>query len=629
MEVLACRRHHSLVPLLASLLALLFGASVGQAQTATITGRVTDAETGAPLSGTRIEARSGVAVAARAMSDDNGAFRLTALAPGAYTVAAARVGYQMRLVEAVQIGADAAVTVDIALTAIALRLAPTVVTASRQEEKALDAPASVSVVPTQAIEERPALTANDHVRGLPGVDVATTGIMQGTVVSRGFSNVFSGALLTLSDYRYAFVPSLRVNTPFLVPAVNEDISRIELVLGPGSALYGPNAASGVMHIITRSPFESRGTTVSLGGGERSIVRAALRHAGVAGERFGYKVSGQFMRGKDWEHTDPAEPAGARDFDVERWSGEARVDFRPSDNTDVIFAFGTTHAGSAIEMTGIGAAQAKDWRYDYYQARLRHGRLFGQVFLNMSDAGETFLLRTGQPIVDLSRMLVGQVQHGVSVGERQHFIYGIDAQRTDPRTEGTINGRNEDIDEISELGGYLHSETNLSPHFDFFAALRADTHSELDDPVLSPRVGIVFKPRESQNLRLTYNRAFSTPTTNNLFLDIVGGRLTPLPIDVRTVGVPSGGFQFRRDCGGAVGLCMRSNFAPDPSAFLPTDATLLWPAVVALLKQQGTDISMIPPPTGADVSTVLRALDPTTRLFNDVSATDVRDIDELR
>src|SRR5690606_2545908 len=133
-------------------------------------------------------------------------------------------------------------------------------------------------------------------------------------VTRGFNNVFSGSMLTLTDNRYAFVPSLRVNTSFLVPTANEDIGRIELLLGPASALYGPNSANGVMHVITKTPFESQGTTLSLGGGmraeseglpasveeefgDKTFTRGALRHAGTVGDRFGYKLSGQLMQGQ--------------------------------------------------------------------------------------------------------------------------------------------------------------------------------------------------------------------------------------------------------------------------------------------------------------------------------------------
>src|SRR5207237_10674738 len=144
-------------------------------------------------------------------------------------------------------------TANVSMTEIAAKLNQVVTTASRAPEKILDAPASISVVETREIEERPSVTAVDHLKGVPGLSINTGGIAQSNVVARGFNNAFSGAMLMLQDYRFAAVPSLRVNVPFLFSGTNEDIERIEVLLGPASALYGPNSANGVLHVITKSP----------------------------------------------------------------------------------------------------------------------------------------------------------------------------------------------------------------------------------------------------------------------------------------------------------------------------------------------------------------------------------------
>ena len=626
---------------------LLCAAPPVLAQGGAITGRLTESETGAAVASARVEAiADNGQVVGTALSDEQGAYRIANLPAGTYAVRITRLGFQPRRIASVSVTADAPAELSLALVSVATQLNPSVVTASRRTEKALEAPAAVSVVPTEEVEERPAITTTEHIRAVPGVDIAQSGLVQANVVARGFNNAFSGAMLTLTDNRYASVPSLRVNIPYLMATTNEDIERIEVVLGPGAALYGPNSANGVLHIITKSPFASRGTTVSAFGGNQSVGGASLRHASAIGERFAFKVSGQYMQGEDWEFIDPVEAAnrqaaigaganpntlliGRRDFDVERWNGELRGDFRPTDDSEVIFSYGITNAGSAIELTGAGTGQVKDWTYSYYQLRGRAGRLFGQVFLNTSDAGDTYLLRTGQPIVDKSTLLVGQLQHGLDLGTRQSFTYGIDYQETKPKTEGTINGRNEGDDDITEIGGYIQSETSLSPMFDFIAALRVDDHNRLEDVVWSPRAAIVFKPSDSQNWRLTYNRAFSTPTTNNLFLDLLAGSLRPLaPYDVRALGVPEGGFQFNRDCLGT--LCMRSPFVPPQVGQLPSNVTGYWPIIQGVLAQAGVpNANLLPAPTPQQVGTILRVLNPTTGQFSVVQPEDVRDIGDIQ
>lgn len=611
------------------------------AQTGTIAGRVTDPDGGRPIVGVAVRALTATgSTAAAAMTNEAGQYRISVL-PGTYTVSARRVGYGAVEQRDITVSDGATAEVDLAMTAVAFELDVNVVTAGRVEQKATEADAHTEVVTAKVVEERPTLTPVEQLRSVPGVDYAGTGIQGGNVVVRGFNNVFSGAMLTISDYRYATVPSLRVNTPYLIPTPNEDVGQIEVVLGPGAALYGPNAANGVMHIISRSPFESQGTTVSLGGGSRSVLRGAVRHAGVVGERFGYKVTGQILRGDDWEYTDPAETL-PRNFEVKRWSGEARMDFHLTPSSDFVLTAGRSFAGSALEMTGIGTAQAKDWSYDFIQGRWRWNRLFAQAFINTSNTKDTYLLRTGQKVVDKSRVLVGQVQHGLDIGTRQGFIYGVDYQLTNPRTDGTINGRNENIDDITEVGGYVQSETDLTETLRFVVAGRVDTHSELEDPVFSPRAALSFTPIEGQTFRATYNRAFNTPTTNNLFLDLVAGRIPRTGAftlhEIRTLGVTESGFQFRRDCAtGAGSLCMRQSpflaqlGAADPTAVLAAEATRTWRGVIELLILQGQPASLrlIPQPGPAQVQSVLAVLNPTTGGFAPVTPSQVRDVDPLR
>ena len=641
------------------LLAVVVTATIAQAQTGYITGSVTDAATGTGIGGATVVARNAAGlVVGGATSSGDGGYRISNVPAGTYTIEVRAIGYKAAGQQTVAVVGGAPTMLSFDLEPSAVRLNPVQITAAGIEQKATEAPASISVVPRELVNERPSVTVVDHIRGLPGVDVISGGILQSNVVARGFNNIFSGTLLTLTDHRFAFVPSLRVNVPYLNPTTNEDIERIEVVLGPGSALYGPNAASGVMHIISRSPFDSRGTTITLDAGNQSVLRTALRHAGASSDRFAYKLSFEYFKGEDWPSRDEFElslsPPVQRDFDLEKFGGEVRLDFRPTEKTEIIGTYGRAQAASAIEPTGLGAAQVKDWVFNTYQLRASNGRAFAQVFLNTSDAGDTFLLRNrNRPdrgvIVDKSTQLVAQAQHGWAFGARQDFIYGIDYQVTNPKTEGTINGRNEEDDNVTEVGGYLHSQTQLLPTLNLVAAVRLDKHSRLDDPVWSPRAGLVWQPTENQGFRATYNRAFSTPSTNNLFLDLAVASI-PIPLTpgytVRTLGTPRSGFQFNRSCTGGIqsGLCMRSPFITvgGTQPFVPANAggvyqSVALPVAIAgglqaqLAAQIGAAnaqavidrLNTAPAPTA--VGTDLRTLNPTTGRFDRVSPTSVVDL----
>ncbi len=587
------------------LYALVLWAGVAFAEKGTLSGVVMGSE-GEAIPGANVVLVSDLLPGGKigTATDEDGRFRLEGLPAGEYQLSVTHIGYRALMREGVGIVAGEQ-ELTLTLETGIIFLDQNVVSASRRQEKVLEAPASVAIVEAEEIRNRPALSVAEHIRDLPAVDFSQTGLAQSNVVVRGFNNVFSGALLTLTDNRIARVPSLRLNAYNFIPVTNDDIERIEVVLGPGSALYGPNSANGVMHIITRSPFTSAGTNVNVGLGERSVRKVGMRHAGAASDRLGYKVSAQYYTGMDWEYEDPVEVQARaanpdippRSFDIERQSAEARLDYKASDDLTAILSAGY-NKGDQIELTGLGAGQAQDWAYNYVQLRLLYKNWFAQVFQNGSDAGETFTLRDGNPIVDKSKLTAFQIQHSAVLGVRQRFTYGADVLLTRPDTEGTITGGNEDYDQTNEFGAYVQSETALSEMLDLVVALRYDDHNRIPEGEISPRAGLVFKPKETQILRLTYNHAFSTPSSSNLYLDIrssqdpfgIGAAFAPVlgfapAIDIRAQGTyredMGGGWTFARSGNGRPKF--RSSFAPaagmDPADYIdlgdPVFTNVMW------------------------------------------------------
>ncbi|MCE2397420.1 MAG: TonB-dependent receptor [Gemmatimonadetes bacterium] len=586
-------------------LAVALSVQAAAAQQGRIEGRVHDASDVAAIVEAEVQI---VGQGDPILTDVEGRFSVE-VAPGTHTVVVSRAGYGTVRRDGVQVAANGTVELTIELSTRAHVLNPVVVTASRRQEKALEAPASISIVSSAAVDRTAAVTIADHVVALPGVDRAQTGLTSGTVVTRGFNNVFSGALLTIIDNRYARVPSLRFNAYSMFPTTDLDIDRVEVSLGPGAALYGPNAASGVMHLITTSPLDRQGSSASVAGGERSLMHAQFRTAHLLSEGVGFKLSGQYQSGNDWPagaDEQKKEKGGPRDSVTARYSVDARVDVRVGDDGALVLSGGRSFIDSGVEMTGIGAYQLNNWTFNYLQARFSAGRFFAQFFNNMSNSGArtdesktgTFNLRTGDPVFDRSYTWAAQFQYGIDLGSWQSFTYGVDWQRDVPRSEGTIYGDDDTNSlKIEEVGAYLHSETALGDMVDLVAAVRVDDHNRLEDLNVSPRAALVLTPSENQNLRVTYNRAFGTPATNNLFLDINYGNLPP-PVDffsVRALGVPATGFTFEEECaGGFMSRCMYTPLERLKGQRLPADAPSLWEDVMDLLEQLDPGLASIVP-----------------------------------
>ncbi|HSJ10941.1 MAG TPA: carboxypeptidase regulatory-like domain-containing protein, partial [Longimicrobiales bacterium] len=214
-------------------MAAWFVAAPAWAQNGTITGVVRDADSGRGVATAKVDALTADGRSAGStLSNADGRYRLNVPA-GAYQVSVEMVGYAALRMPNVNVGAGASVVVDVELRTSAFVLNPVIVSASRRQERATDAPARVEVVTEAQIRARPAVSAVDHLRGVPGVDVITQGVQGTNVTTRGFNNIFSGSLHMLTDHRLAGVPSLRVNIPYFVPTTNEDLERMEVVLGPG------------------------------------------------------------------------------------------------------------------------------------------------------------------------------------------------------------------------------------------------------------------------------------------------------------------------------------------------------------------------------------------------------------
>jgi iron complex outermembrane receptor protein len=357
---------------------------------------------------------------------------------------------------------------------------------------------------------------------------------------------------------------------------------------------------------------------------------------------GIKLSGEYMQGVDFRYTDLAEPAtfpaaappgrantaNARVFDVGRYTGEGRIDIRPrgaNGDLEFITTYGFTNVNNGMELTGAnGTAQIKGWTYQNIQQRVRWGRLFAQAFLNTSNAGNdagtstggTFLLRSGQPIVDKSQVLSAQVQHGFTAGKFD-ATYGADYIATRPNTGGTINGRNEGNADVTEIGGYVQGKYKLTPTVELLGALRVDNHSQLEGAFFSPRAALLWKPTANETWRLTYNRAFNTPANFSFFLDLINARnitgqaaLGRPDYDLRALG-NANGWAFNRSCGATAAFgafCMRSPYLPSAGATGASAASAFGALVTA--QAGGVATSLVPGVQTGLTQALTQALTPT-------------------
>jgi len=156
-----------------------------------------------------------------------------------------------------------------------------VTSVSRRPEALADAAAAIFVISADDIRRSGATSLPEVLRLAPNLSVQRVNAVDYAISARGFNGYeTSNKLLVLIDGRSIYST---LNSGVLWDAHDvmlQDIERIEVISGPGGALYGSNAMNGVINIITRSAHDSRGTLLSVGAGDDDAL--ALRHGGDFG-----------------------------------------------------------------------------------------------------------------------------------------------------------------------------------------------------------------------------------------------------------------------------------------------------------------------------------------------------------
>ena len=202
-----------------------------------------------------------------------------------------------------------------------------VTSVARREETLSRSPAAICVITQEDIRRSGARNIPDALRLAPGLDVAQVDAHTWAVSARGFNDVFANKLLVLIDGRSVYTPLFSGVFWEMQDVLIEDISRIEVIRGPGAALWGANAVNGVINITTKRAAETQGGLVTAGGGNEERAFTSFRFGGTLNADLHYRVFGK------WFARDESEKIGGGAAN-DAWSmGHIgfRVDWTPGEN----------------------------------------------------------------------------------------------------------------------------------------------------------------------------------------------------------------------------------------------------------------------------------------------------------
>jgi len=376
-----------------------------------------------------------------------------------------------------------------------------VFSAAKHQQKAGFSPAAVIVITRKDIEESGAVTLAELLRRYPPIHVYLFDPLYPTAEIRG-----TYRLLMMLDGREVNLELFEAPFYSLLPVGLCEIERIEIVLGPNSALYGANAVTAVVNVTTRPPPSDLSADVYLAAGEHeSTVLEALVGGGTG--PLAFKLSAGIDRAASWMDRDLLSK------DVKRASATLRLTLpggQATINGGVVIGAGRFYAlmGYVSSDEFIMAHTRADFELGGFKARAYwYGlRSVLDVDLGMVHPDMGLTLGTVPPLDIAGDTTHVEAQYDLELFENNLLIAGTDFRLTNYRCQQLVDP------EIWEyrLGLFIHDEHRFGDSLVVTLGARFDYNSKTK-PAVSPRAAVVYNPAGDHFLRLSGGTAFRKPS----------------------------------------------------------------------------------------------------------------------
>lgn len=502
---------------------------------ANIIGHVVDATTGEHLSHYNIVLKG---TRTFTVTDASGHYALRHLSPGEYTVEASSVGFITKT-RNVTLAAGHTLEVNFEVEPDAFMLDQVVVTGSKSELKRRNSPVLVSVVNDRVFGLVNACSLADGLSFQPGVRV------ENNCQNCGFTQVRINGLdghysQILMNSRPVFSALTGVYGLEQIPA--NIIDRVEVMRGGGSALFGASAIGGTVNIITRDPADNYAevshTLTSIGISGALDNNTAL-NASVVGmnNKIGLTVYGQNRHRDGYDHNGDGFTEVAQ---LKTQTMGARAFLRTSDNTKLTVEYHGTHeyrrGGDRLDRPAHDAMIAEEVDHNIHggeasfdlwsKSRADHLNIFAAAQNTKrksyygSEEDPNAYGRTHDLVVtsgaqwthNFNRLWFMPAELIAGVEYNHNYLHDV-----------TLGYDHDITQRVNIYSGYLQNEWR-NDRWGFLIGARIDSHSMIDNPIISPRANIRFNPSDNINFRLSYSTGFRSPQAydEDFHVAIVGG-----------------------------------------------------------------------------------------------------------
>jgi iron complex outermembrane receptor protein len=421
-----------------------------------------------------------------------------------------------------------------------------------------EAPAIATVITAKEIRNMGARTLMDVLRLVPGMGIAITDQGFFRLEVRGTVTGQSEKVLIMIDGHAMNKNPAGSAFPFFLDHLSVDnIKKIEIVRGPGSALYGSNAFVAVINIITENAESMEGANLSVSGGSFDTQKYNL----LAGKTFknGLKISGSidYMKTHGPDLRIREDQLSGTPFTTAPGNADTRfegagINFEASYNNltyrgQYLANDRGAYIGLGHALTDYNSIKSDNfWQelifshsftkkfsstmklyYDYFKQDWL-AKVFPDGFAGSFPNG-----MIGGPKAK-NRTIGGDIQLDYSISDTNHLLAGLvyeEMKQYDVKAISNFNPNTGQyigpVQDISSWGNwnrnvkrdifaaYIQDEWALKDNLSLTAGLRYDHYSDFGDTT-NPRLGIVWRFLENTDLKLLYGQAFRAPTFTELY-----------------------------------------------------------------------------------------------------------------
>ena len=450
--------------------------------------------------------------------------------------------FALSLITTSSFGADQDQTADLGSLALEDLMKIEVSTVARKQQKMADVAAAVYVISQEDIRRSGATSIPEALRMAPGLNVARIGSSSWAISARGFNGRYANKLLVLMDGRTVYTPMFSGVFWNVQDTLMEDIERIEVIRGPGAAMWGANAVNGVINIITKSARDTQGNLAIAGAGNLERGFAGFRHGGQIDEDTHYRVYGKAFdraaaESRSGNRLDDDWRGGRSGFRLDKkLAGGDRLTVQGDiyslkvGETVHPYAVLTPPYGTpfAADDTAKGLNLLTRWQHRLdNQSEMTLQAYFDQAEFSAPKLSET--LQTFD--IDFQHRLAPSLRHDI--------MWGVNVRHIRSRASNTTDiAFSPESHAYTNFSLFLQNDIALIPE-----RLRLTLGSKLEKPhfggtELQPNVRLLWTPNGSHSVWLAASRASRTPsrgeTESRIAVTLVPS--TP-PLQVVTVPNP--------------------------------------------------------------------------------------------